>query len=37
MVKDELWSISRYRDILIKRKDTYAYTYKALMDRDSPN
>ena len=35
--KSRFISISRYRDILIKRVDTDTHTYKALTDRDSPN
>ena len=35
--KSRFISISRYRDILIKRMNTDTRTYKALIDRDSPN
>ena len=35
--KSRFISISRYRDILIKRMDADIHTYKALIDRDSPN
>ena len=35
--KSRFISISRYRDILIKRMDADIHTYKALIDRHSPN
>lgn len=35
--KSRFISISRYRDILIKRMDADIHTYKVLIDRDSPN